>query len=56
MTEQEMTTDSVLHKRELTVDELEAVTGGVLPEGFMNAVKIGIVVGWLKAGGAVALQ
>jgi hypothetical protein len=56
MTEQEMTTDSVLDKRELTVEELDAATGGVLPEGFMNAVKIGIVVGWLKAGGAVALQ
>ena len=50
-----MTTDRDLDRRELTVEQLDATTGGALPEGFMSAVKLGMLEGWLEAGGTVTL-
>ena len=54
MIEQEMTTtDSVMNERELTVEELEAASGGVLPEGFAQAVAFGIMLGVFESGGVL---
>ena len=54
MIDQEMTAGSVADKRELTVEELDAITGGVLPEGFAQAVGFGIMLGIVEAGGRLS--
>jgi hypothetical protein len=48
--------DSVVNERGLTVEELDAATGGVLPQGFMKAVWTGVIVGFIEAGGGVDLK
>jgi hypothetical protein len=54
MIEQEMTaTGSIVNERELTVEELDAVTGGRLPEGFVEAVAFGMMKGIFEAGGVL---
>ena len=51
MTEQEI---SIVNE-ELTVEELDAVAGGRLPEGFIEAVAVGIMLGIFEAGGHVGI-
>jgi len=43
-------------ERELTAEELDAATGGVLPDGFLIAVAVGIAKGVLESGGRIAVR
>lgn len=51
-----MAKSRIVNERELSVEELDAATGGVLPQGFMGAVWLGIVAGFHDAGGHVYLS
>jgi len=49
-------TGSVVNERELTAEELDAATGGTLPEGFLLTIRLGIAKGILESGGSVTLS
>ena len=57
MTATEMkATGGAVSERDLSAEELDAATGGVLPEGFMDTVWDGIIKGFRYAGGTVVLR
>ena len=45
-----------VNELELTAEELDAATGGVLPDGFLIAVEVGIAKGVLDSGGSIAVR